>query len=160
VTKQATLGDRKVSYAVIDERGRAILPVAFARQISWLGGAEPVDAWLLTIEPGRYRILSRQQVTEDEKLSRLTEPAIEQPGEACEPFESEPAERLVLQARLLPILFDPPPPAWRVTLSNVPPPGSISKSDRVCVWFPEGYPEIWSTARLATAFAAPLESLL
>lgn len=146
------------------ESGRVRLPSDVAQQISWLADGETVDAWLVLLELGRYRLVSHRQAEQDNKvgptLRRLAAPSNGTVTEDASEFESAPLAALA--CRLIPTVVSSRGPGWRITLPKevitlVPPSEDRSQ---VFLLFSVGFLEIWFPDTLRRALSTPLGEAL
>jgi hypothetical protein len=139
------------------------LPEGIAKHLAWLKGDQTIDAWLLLIKPGRYRLLSAGDVGKSDSLHELAE-RINNPENddaSREPFEAESDEVAALVLRLIPTHLSPKGPGWRLTLPrNSPLLGNLDDGVRVTLLFSEGYLELWMADFRDKALSIPLDKLL
>ena len=151
------------SRAKIEAGGRVFLPTELVGRLAWLLGDEPIQCFLLVIEPGRYRLLSRNEVEGAPALRDLVPAEVESEDDTpdADPYEAEPAESVLLSLRLIPATVSPRGPGWRLTL-----PKSLralqamdAGTDVVLIRY-KGYVEIWSKECFDRALRVPLVRLL
>jgi hypothetical protein len=144
----------------LDASNRVALPKQFSECVtSWMRGTVALRGWLLIISPGRYRLLSDEQVESDPHLEPIRALILEQRSAGTDPTSAEDPNRAAMVARLAPVQITPPGPCWRITLPKAfgvfAPPECDRKA--VSVLFSlEGYLEIWYTDVLRTAVFSPL----
>src|SRR5438270_899262 len=91
--------------------GRITLPRAYCQAILWATGNEAMRVWLLELSSGRFRLLSDQEVEQNQKLSEIRRALIESPGEIkSPPTEFESRDVAFLVARLIPARLSPQGP--------------------------------------------------
>jgi hypothetical protein len=123
-------------------------------------GEETLQAWLLLLMPGRYRLLSDEQVQGNSLLEPVRLLILEGKSVAVlnATYADEPS-RAAIVARLAPTAVSPPKPGWRIafpkTFEIFVPQGCDPHSFSV-VFSLEGYCEIWYTDVLRKIGTAPL----
>ena len=149
------------AHVTADASNRIPVPKPFTDRIEWIGGPEPIQAWLLLLSPGRFRLLSDRQVKGHPHLepvrSLITEenfPDLTDPTLAEEPW------RAVIVAKLLPASITPPGPVWRISFPRgfevfVPP--DCDRKALSLLFSLEGYLEIWYTDLLKKTVFHPLD---
>jgi hypothetical protein len=148
------------------EAGRIRLPGRFAQRLKWVQGGEPIEAWLLMIRPGRYRLLSREQVDSSVRLKALAEQIYNppEPDPETEPFEAESSASAALSARLLPARLSPRGPGWRLTIPKnalgLVRYETVDIDNTLFLLFSDGYLEVWSPEAVADAAAAPPDRVI
>lgn len=144
------------------DAGRVYLPAKIAGRLKWLVGNQAIHAWLLLIEPGRYRLLSQAQAEEStrlkEAIKRQSDP--QDPDPEVEPFHAEDSTSAAVAARLSPAVLSPLGPNWRLKLPDDPM-GLFRQvaehsREKAFVLFSDGYLEVWSREHLLEAVQAPL----
>jgi hypothetical protein len=142
----------------LDDRNRLNIPKHFSEKIPWLKGDESVLGWLWLLTPGRYRLLSNEQVQSDPKLEAIRELLLQ--GTPITPTEAtvaEKSERAAVVARLAPVLIAAPStggPNWRIPFPKLFGefvPAECNPIAFTILFSPEGYFEIWHTQVLRTA---------
>jgi hypothetical protein len=143
----------------MDASNRVPLPKQFSECVPWMRGTSSLRGWLFIISPGRYRLLSDEQVQNDSQLEPLRSLILEQRSVATDPTSAEAPERAAMVARLAPVQITPPGPVWRIALPKAfgifAPPGCDRTAVSVLLSL-EGYLEIWYTDVLRTAVFSPL----
>lgn len=124
---------------------RLTLPKHFCDRIPWIAG-KSIDAWLLLVEPGRYRLLSDEEVQNDPQLEPLRLLILQQdPTTPNPPSYAKQSRDAAMIARLTPITIDPHKGSWRILfaeeLAALAPPNCNPKT--LSILMPEGYLEIW-----------------
>jgi hypothetical protein len=122
-----------------------------------------VQAWLLLLAPGRYRLLSDEQVQDDPQLEPVRLLILEgKPAVVSEPTYSKDLKEEAIVARLVPIAVaqHKQNQSWRISLPRellrafAPPDCGDPKAFSILLSL-EGYWEIWYTDVLRrTAFSA------
>src|SRR5579872_2237897 len=96
-----------------DAYNRIALPQHFCDQIPWICGKDPLLGWLLLVSPGRYRILSDEQVQSDPQLEPIRLLILEgQSAIPRDPTCADEPKHAAIVARLLPVTISPPKPGW------------------------------------------------
>lgn len=130
---------------------RITLPKRFCDVLPWIKGAE-ANAWLYLMEPGRYRLLSDNNVQTDPILEAIRTSLLpEVRATPTQASDFEPSEDVAMMARLVPVTLKLHTGSWRLSLPEdwnalAPPdcnPGSIS-----FLISPRGFVEIWHTDML------------
>src|SRR5437016_1739702 len=99
-----------------DASNRITLTESVSERISWMKGTNP-QGWLLLVGPGRYRLLSDEQVQNHPQLESVRQLILEGPPEAVtEPMHAEELKDAAIVARLVPISFARTKPGWRISL--------------------------------------------
>ena len=150
-----------------DEDRRIPLPIQLSDHIDWLKGTEPIDAWLLVVAFGRYRLLKDEQVQDHPLLAPLRLLILEgKPIEISEQGQSQEQSRTAMVARLAPATISPPTkkgPRWRIqfpkTFDVFAPPDCDKRAFSILLT-PEGHWEIWHTSVLQKAATIPFQELL
>jgi hypothetical protein len=145
-----------VAHVTRDLDGNRIpLPKHLSDRLAWLSGSETISAWLWTISPGRYRLLSDEQAQVDPKLEFLRSLILNE--ESIPPFDATSAkspEDAALVAMLIPIQIKPSKLYWRISfpseLDEFIPPG-CEKNKFSILLSPERHLEIWYTTILRNA---------
>jgi hypothetical protein len=140
------------------DAGRISVPKQFSEHVSWLTGTDTVQSWILLLNPGRYRVLSDEQVLADAYLQPIRALLLEgTPVVPTGASSSERSENVAVVAKLVPISISPPEssgPGWRISLPKVfdefVPEGCDPKAFTV-LFSLEGYLEIWNTEVLRRA---------
>jgi hypothetical protein len=149
------------AHTTSDTANRITLPRYFSDRQPFCG-TEPFQAWLLLLMPGRYRLLTDDQVKNDPRLEPvrllITEGKVPTVAEAtC----AEEPERAATVVRLLPTTISPPPPGWRISFPKAfdpfVPPGCDARAFSV-LFSLDGYWEIWYTDILRKSAIVPLST--
>jgi hypothetical protein len=146
----------------LDPDNRIALPKHVCDRILWMTGTN-VQAWLLLLAPGRYRLLSDEQVQDDPQLEPVRLLILEgKPAVVSEPTYSKDLKEEAIVARLVPIAVaqHKQNQSWRISLPRellrafAPPDCGDPKAFSILLSL-EGYWEIWYTDVLRrTAFSA------
>lgn len=139
------------------ESGRIRLPHDLVQRLPWLIGSGNLEAWLLVLEPGRYRLLSPEQVQMSSQLRSLLElnTEIGSVDASVDPIDAETAEAAAMRTRLWPTTLNPHSGgAWRLTLPTHLPP-ILKNGVIVYVLSSDGYVEVWSAECWIRATAHP-----
>jgi hypothetical protein len=134
--------------ASVDKGGKINLPHNPVERLNWRNESSPVDCWLYVVEPGRYRLLSEEDLKRSEMLSqvleRVTRP--EEPDQSQDPADAESSSSAVTGALLVPAsLSFNRISRWRLAISKHAYPMTVMINQRqVIVMFSEGYLEIWA----------------
>jgi hypothetical protein len=144
-----------------DPDNRISLPKHFSDRIPWMTGTS-VQAWLLLLAPGRYRLLSDEQVQNDSQLEPVRSLILEGKASiASEPTYAKDLKDAAIVARLIPIAAaqHKQSQTWRISfpreLKAFAPPDCNLKAFSV-LFSLEGYWEIWYTDVLRRS-AIPLQ---
>jgi hypothetical protein len=142
----------------LDPDDRITLPKHLSDQMSWMAGTN-VRAWLLLLAPGRYRLLSDEQVENDPQLEPVRLLILEgKPAVVSEPTYSKDLKEEAIVARLVPIAVaqHKQSQCWRISLPRellkafAPPDCGDPKAFSILLSL-EGYWEIWYTDVLRRA---------
>jgi len=149
------------TWSELGEERRINLGQDLVKQVAWLTGKAGIEAWFLTLGPGRYRIIPNSQLEQHGEFKRVVERVTSmQAGAPGEPFEAGSPESAALPSRLLPITISPGS-SWRLNLSSVPLFDATGEEIKVLVQLlSDGYIELWSSLRFAQAQTTPIEALL
>jgi hypothetical protein len=150
------------SEATVGPGRRVTVGQDLVKEVPWLTGSDSIEAWILTLEPGRYRIIPKSDFETNRELKEIVErfTAI-QLGTLETALEADSRELAVLPSRLLPVIISPPPPSWRLKLSSVPLFDATGEEIKKFILMPRrGYVELWSARRFAHAQGTPIEDLL
>jgi hypothetical protein len=146
-----------------DADNRITLPKHICDQIPWMTGTS-VRAWVLLLAPGRYRLLSDEQVQNDPQLEPVRMLFLEgTPAVVGEPTYTKDMEDEAVVARLVPITAaqHKQSQSWRISFPRgqlnvfAPPDCGDPKAFSILLSL-EGYWEIWYTdvLRRAAFFAS------
>ncbi|SRR5713101_794442 len=144
-----------------DAANRITLPKHFSDRTPFCG-TQSFQAWLLLLTPGRYRLLTNEQVQNDQQLEPVRSLILEgKSTPATEPTCSEEPTRAAIVARLLPTTIAPQGSCWRISLPKAfdvfVPPDCDPKKFSIFLSL-EGYWEIWYTDVLRRAVLVPLRT--
>jgi len=149
------------AHTTADASNRISLPKYLSGMASWIQGTQTVQGWILLLAPGRFRLLSDEQVMGDPQLEPIRLLLLE--GKSAvgnEPTRAEELRRAAMVARLVPISIAPPGPGWRVSFPKLFDEFAPSECNRKAfsiLFSPEGYLEIWYTDVLRKAVFIPLD---
>jgi len=139
---------------------RILVPQHFSKHVSWMRGANAIQCWLYLIEPGRYSLLSDQNLKDDAHLESVRDLLVEGEVPAAEPTQAEGISKAAIVARLARTTISPhrasstDEASWRLTFPKVfeifAPPDYTPTKLSVMVSI-EGYLEIWYTDLLRKA---------
>ena len=144
--------DPQVVHGPLPIDNRVTLPKHFCDRLTWITGKD-LQAWLFVVEPGRYRLLSDENVQNDPLLEpvRLLH---EQAAVPTQPSQGTPLRDAAMIARLIPISIELHRGSWRALLTEelaaLAPP-DVNPRD-LSILMPEGYLEIWYRDVLRRAF--------
>ena len=143
-----------VAHVKFDLDGNRIqLPKHFTDRLVWVTGSERVPAWLWTISPGRYRLLSDQQVEAEPDLEILRSFMFpQQLIPSSRPTSAKSCEEAAAAVALLfPTQLKFHKSYWRLSfpdeLIEFIPPDCEQKKFSILISL-EGYVEIWYTQTL------------
>jgi len=142
----------------ISSEGRITLPQLYCDKIPWVRGDQVMRVRLLELAAGRFRLLSDQEVQENEQLSEIRTAIVDGPGEpnaAPTTFASNEIASLV--GRLVPTTLSPPRPTWRLV---VPRRIAPEQKDKLVLLFSLGYLEIWHLDIYNAAVGSPLDTVI
>lgn len=144
----------------LDPDKRITLPKHVSDRIPWMAGTS-VQAWLLLLAPGRYRLLSDEQVQDNPQLESVRLLILEGTvAVVTDPTYAEDLRDAAIVARLVPIAvaLHKQSQGWRISwpkeLKAFVPPDCDPKAFSV-LFSLDGYWEIWYTDVLRRA-AIPL----
>ncbi|HEX7425033.1 MAG TPA: hypothetical protein VF311_14270 [Terriglobales bacterium] len=147
----------------LDPDNRITLPKHVSDRILWMTGTN-VQPWLLLLAPGRYRLLSDEQVQNDPQLEPVRLLILEgKPAVVSEPTYSKDLNDEAIVARLVPIAVaqHKQSQSWRISFPRellkafAPPDCGDPKAFSILLSL-EGYWEIWYTDVLRKAVYSPL----
>jgi hypothetical protein len=133
---------------------RISIPKHFSDRLKWIQGTE-VQGWLYLVEPGRFRLLSDEEVQNDPQLDpvrlTITQETFSQRNPASYAERSTDA---AIAARLFPMIMKFHTGGWRIPFAEewraLAPPDSNPRAISF-LFSPEGYLEIWYTDTLRKA---------
>jgi hypothetical protein len=146
----------------VDRSGRIVIPQSWCAYAGWIHGTDPLNAWLLMGELGRYRLLSDADVEAHSTLRGLRA-KISESNETTKSdlIEFEDEAFATLPLRLASVQLSPPRPGWRLTL-----PRAITTvmdvrpgEDEVALLISKGHIEIWAIEKLKSALRTPLADI-
>ena len=141
--------------------GRITIPEALRERISWIKGDQPLTVWLLTVLPGRFRLLSETQVGNDAKLSLIRSQLIDGPNEPDLSVTTfEPSERAAVVGRLTCTTLSPPRPSWRLSIPKQIVPQSATDRPMLVLLFASGFLEVWHQDVYNQALNCRIDSVL
>lgn len=149
-----------VAHVTFDPDGNRIqLPKHFSDRLTWLSVSETTAAWIWTVSPGRYRLLSDEQVQLDSTLDLLRSiMAAQHLAPSTSPTVARNSKDAAVVAMLIPTQLKFQRSYWRLSfpdpLKEFIPPGCDEKKFSIVVGV-EGYLEIWYTHTLREAVLSP-----
>lgn len=148
--------------ATLDEKNRVRIPEELLSALPWIFG-DPVQAFLLILDVGRFRLLSPQNVDDSPMLRRL-HAQLSQPDEPPEPdpMDFESPEIVALTARLVPTSISTRAPHCRFTVPRAAVALSTagSRDRRVIMTLRSGYLEIWFPEVVEKALSVRPQTIL
>jgi hypothetical protein len=148
------------AHVTADAYNRITVPKDLSDRISWIRGTTAIQAWILLLVPGRYRLLSDEQVESDPILEPVRSLILDENLiSATEPTRAEDLRRAAIVARLVQATLAPPGPGWRISFPkafNVFVPPECDLKAFSILFSLEGYLEIWYTDVLRKAVVLPL----
>jgi hypothetical protein len=131
------------------------------RELPWLTGSKGIEAWVLTLEPGRYRLIPSSDFEANQELKEIMERLTAvQHGSLETVLEADSPEFAVFPSRLLPATISPGS-SWRLNLSSVPLLDANGKKIELFIlMLRHGYVELWSGLRFAQAQNTDIERLM
>jgi hypothetical protein len=142
------------AHTTTDPSNRITLPNRISERIPWMIGTS-LQAWLLLVEPGRYRLLSEEQVEMDPELEPLRQLILDGASAAItEPTRAQEGTQAAKVARLVPISIAHPKPGWRISLPRELDaflPSECNPKALSILLCTDGYWEIWYTDVLKKA---------
>jgi len=150
------------AHVTADVDNRITVPRELCDCVPWLEGTEDLQAWMLLIAPGRYRLLSDEQVQNDPQLEPVRSLLLGGRSVAfAEATSAEDSSRAAIVARLVKTRISPYKPRWRISFpkafSVFVPPDCDPKAFSILMSL-EGYLEIWYTGALRKEVFLPLNS--
>ena len=147
-----------------DGYGRIPFPKDLAGQIPWLNGEGPIDAWLLVLPSGQFRLLREEDVQADPDLESIRAFIFEErPGEPSEPSSAQAADLAALPVRLLKTTLRRHGSSWRIRMPailEIFAPGDCDRNDFIALFSHDGYWDIWYTAAFRRAALGPLPAAM
>ena len=154
--------DPLIAHASADASNRIAFPKHLSDRTLWIQGPGTLDAWVLLVSSGRYRVLSDQQVQSDPQLEPVRSMILEGKSAApTEPALAEEPRRASIVARLVPTTIAPPGPGWRISFPKVFDefaPSDCNRKAFSILFSLEGYLEIWYTDVLRKFASLPSDS--
>lgn len=121
----------------------------FLDWLKWTPNVVEIDAWLLAVDSGRYRLVSDEQVSNDEKLAPIRLLLLEGPSENRAGISFARTSHDSAQvACLIPIKIGPHKEEWRISWPgdfDVLAPDDCDPDALSIMFSLEGYCEIWYT---------------
>lgn|ERR1017187_6584478 len=128
-----------VAHVTLDLDGKRIaLPKHLSDRLTWLTGSDQIAAWLWTVSPGRYRLLSDGQVQVDPNLEFLRSFIVnEELIPSSEATMSKSSEEAAVVTRLVPVQLKSNKSYWRLSFPSaldelIPPNCDPKKFSRGC----------------------------
>ncbi len=137
--------------------GRITIPLPWCKRLAWLTGSKTLLVWLLMYVPGRFRILSDDEVQRDTTLSSLRSVIMDGPSPTeVNPTEFDPNERAALLGRLIPTSLSLGESCRLIVPKQAAPSG---RGREYILMFCQGYLELWFTEIYHEALAKPLDTI-
>lgn len=134
---------------------RIPLPKHLSDRLDWLRGSEAIPAWLWTISPGRYRLLSDEQAQVDPKLEFLRSLILnEEPIPPSDATSAKRSEDTAVVAMFIPVQVKPSKLYWRLSFPKELDefiPLDCDRNKFSILFSPERHLEIWYTTILRNA---------
>jgi hypothetical protein len=134
--------------ASVDTGGKVNLPRNAVERLSWRSDTSPTECWLYVIQPGRYRLLSEEDLKRSEAISQILErvTSLEEPDQGQDPADAEGSTSAAAGALLVPAsLSFNKKSGWRLAISkHTYAMRAMISQRRVIIMFSEGYLEIWT----------------
>ncbi len=150
-----------------DEDRRIPVPVQISDRMEWLTGTETIEAWLLVVALGQYRLLQDEQVQTHPVLAPVRLLILEgRPMDPGEQGQGQEQSRTAIVARLAPAPISPPTkngPGWRIQFPkafDIFVPSDCDKRAFSILFTLEGQWEIWHTNVLLRAGTIPFQNVL
>jgi hypothetical protein len=123
---------------------KVYLPKGLTDRLNWMTGKEVIPCWILTVDLGRYRILTRAQVEARPRLQELLSPPEEPDAMDVQPIES--SESALLHLRIRESQVSPKSaPGWRLSLPvDLLPHGATTEGQTVYLLISQGCLEVWT----------------
>src|ERR1039457_5834994 len=149
----------KPEYAHSGKDRRITLPQHYRSRIAWLEGEAPISAWLLLIQPGRFRLLSDSDIENYERLAAVRSLIIDGPNPvAVRASEFESNARAARIGRLIPITIE------KGATRRLVLPREVVQGDQdrwaFVLLFSLGFLEIWVLDAFTAASSCPLDSAI
>jgi hypothetical protein len=151
----------KVVRIKVPPDNRITLYKPFCDTLTWLVGKAEVEAWLYLIEPGRYRLLSDEDIENDPELRPVRAAILEEkPNANTLPSQAADIRDAAMLIRLVPITIDFHKGSYRTLYAEE----LAALAPRYCdprdlsILMPEGYLEIWYSDALLRAADRPWHS--
>jgi hypothetical protein len=145
--------DALVAHVTFDPDGNRLqLPKHLSDRLVWLTGSETIAAWIWAVSPGRYRLLSDEQVQLESNLDILRSIIVtQQLTPSAGPTVAKNNNEAAVVATLIPTQLKFQRSYWRLSFPDVLeefiPLGCDEKKLSFLVSI-EGYLEIWYTHTL------------
>jgi hypothetical protein len=145
------------------ESGRIGIPAHFAAATGWIQGAEDIEAFLVMLTLGRYRLISATEAREDQDLAvlkdRIESSSRDANGSALD-FQEDSIATLAF--RLINTNLSPSGAEWRLTLPPLVTQILRIHPKRGCaLLFMAGrYIEVWDTEVYRSSFKKPLDEIV
>ncbi len=154
--------DYLLAHTTADVSNRIVVPKDISDRASWMRGTQALSAWILLVEPGRFRLLSDDEVESDPQLEPIR--SLLSQGAAAVVNEPTRSEKLHLAAkvvRLAPVSIAHSKSGWRVPFPRAFDKFAPFDCDRKAfsiLFSLEGYLELWYTDVLRKAVSLPLDA--
>ena len=149
----------KKDFSVLALDGERIyLPRHIVERVAF-AGTDEVEAMLLVLSPGRYRLIRPTTNTVDADLDRVTN-GWEAAALRGTMLDYENNARAAIRGRLISCSISPPPPGWRINFTKEA--VELAPGDRSHVFFlfVAGFVEFWFPDALRAALSVPLSETL
>jgi hypothetical protein len=149
-----------LEHVTADKYGRITLPKQFSDRLPWLTGSDEIQAWLLLLSLGRFRLLSDEQVQNDPLLEPVRSLVFDgKPEVTAEPTHADDPKSALIVARLLRAPIKPKQ-GWRISFPSAfdvfRPPECDEKAFSL-VFSLDGYLELWYTEIVRKVGVLPLK---
>lgn len=134
---------------------RAYIHKDLEERLSWLTGNDVITCWILTVDFGRYRILTKSQLEARPWLHELLTQSDETGVIEAEPIES--SESALLRFRIRESQVSPKSsPGWRLSLpADLLPHGATENGQTVYLLISQGCLEVWTSECIAANLRKP-----
>ncbi|MGD0301194.1 MAG: hypothetical protein ABSE86_29300 [Bryobacteraceae bacterium] len=136
-------------WSSIIKDNKVYLPKGLTDRLQWMTGKDVIPCWILTLDLGRYRILTRAQLEARPLLQELLTPPEE--SDTMDAQQIQSSERALLPFRIRESQVSPKSaPGWRLSLpTDLLPHGATEDGQTVYLLISQGYLEIWTPQCIA-----------